>query len=143
MQYLQLLLVGVGVPIFTLLFNRWCTVRDKKSNKESAELRAINDWKKEVKKDISRLENKLDEHIRIDDERNAVQVRVRIQRFDADLRKEGYDCKTKEEFEQFFSDCRSYNLYCDANPNFKNQMTVFSEKHAEDCYKKCLSNNVF
>lgn len=143
MQYLQIILVGVGVPIFTLLFNRWCKVHDEKNNKESAELKAINEWKKDVKNDIKRLENKLDKHIEMDDERNAIQIRVRIQRFDSDLRQHGFDSKTKEEYEQFFSDCKAYNLYCDENPNFRNQVTHFAEKHAEECYKRCLMENVF
>lgn len=82
---------------------------------------------------LAKIEQKLDEHIRVDDERNAVQCRIRIVRFAEEIRER---TPHQERYQQIFEDCRIYNSYCEEHPNFKNEVTVESEKLIREDFHK-------
>lgn len=84
---------------------------------------------------------KLDDHIAMDDERYAVDCRARILRFnDEVLHGQRH---TKEHFDQTLSDITTYNRYCDAHTDFKNQITIHAADNIQKTYDKCMEEGTF
>lgn len=74
-------------------------------------------------------------------EKAARDCRVRILRFgDEILHNEKH---SKEHFDQILQDITDYDLYCEAHPNFKNNMTAMTTSHIKETYEKCMDNHSF
>ena len=86
-------------------------------------------------------DKKLDEHIKMDDERYAVDCRARILRFnDEVLHGQKH---TKEHFDQTLSDITTYNKYCGEHKDFKNQITVHAADNILKVYDACMVEGSF
>lgn len=83
--------------------------------------RAIN---ADVLTELKQTREKLDEHIRVDDERNADLRRTHILHFNNELIRE--IPHTKEDFIEILSDIDVYEAYCREHPDYKNNRA----KHA-------------
>lgn len=90
---------------------------------------------------VDTIDKKLDEHINHEEERDAIQKRVRILHFGDELRR--YSGATEESFEQVMIDIDEYMKYCDAHPGFKNSITVHTIELINKKYQDYLSNNSF
>lgn len=137
----QMILAVVGLiagdGILQVILRRVWEVKDKNSDKDSELKRILAD----LKNDISNLNDKLDAHIESDDERHAIQCRMRILRFNDELL---HDIShTKEHFDQTLIDCSSYEKYCKAHPDFKNDITMMADKHIHDVYMECTMKGTF
>lgn len=74
-------------------------------------------------------------------ERNAVNCRVRILRFDDELRRKLKH--SQESFYQAFEDIDVYEKYCDAHPEFKNNKTISAKERIKAAYDGCMEQNDF
>lgn len=84
---------------------------------------------------------KLEEHIRIDDEREMDIHRYRILRFNTEiLRKIRH---TKEEFDEILYSITRYEKYCESHPNYKNNRAVLAIKNIKRVYEECMAANDF
>ena len=50
---------------------------------------------------------------------------------------------SKDYYDQILSDIDTYEKYCEKNPDFKNNMTVFAVENIKKCYKNCLTKHKF
>lgn len=85
---------------------------------------------------------RLDEHIRVDDERDANMHRQRILKFNADLMK-GDDCYTHEYFVDILADIDEYEDFCKCNPGYKNNRAVMAIANIKRVYEQHEKNGDF
>lgn len=78
---------------------------------------------------------RLDEHIRVDDERDATMHRQRILAFNADLMK-GEDCYSHEYFVDILKDIDEYEKFCEAHEDYENSRAVMAIKNIKRVYEK-------
>jgi len=107
--------------------------------------RAINT---DVLKDLDevkrgQIENRkcLNDHIRIDDERNADLHRFRILQFNTELLR---DIKhTKEDFTEVLSEIDFYEHYCSSHPDYENNRAICAIENIKAVYKERLQKHDF
>ena len=90
---------------------------------------------------ISGVEKKIGDMEAKEDERDAVNKRVRILRFEDELQEERRH--SKDRFDQVLSDISGYNQYCDEHPDFKNEQTVATVTHIRKIYAERLEKRDF
>lgn len=82
---------------------------------------------------------RLDEHIRVDDERNADLHRTYILRFSMELRR-GMQ-HTDEDFNEILYNIKCYEQYCKDHPEYQNNRAVHAIKHIEDMYDERMKRH--
>lgn len=85
--------------------------------------------------------DRLNEHIRIDDERNADEHRARILRFNNELVRD--IPHTKEEFIDILADIDEYERYCEQHPEYKNNRAVHAIANIGRVYDDRLAKHDF
>jgi len=75
---------------------------------------------------------RLEEHIRIDDERDADMHRARILQFNTELLRGAKH--TEEDFNEILYDIDCYERYCREHPEYQNNRAVHAIKHIMDVY---------
>lgn len=142
----QILLDGGGllviiltvIQVAPLKINPWSAVGrviGKALNKDvMAELKTIKEAQAETRET-------LDEHIRIDDERNADLHRTYILRFNTELR-QGIN-HTEEDFNEILYNIDCYEDYCEEHPKYQNNRAVHAIKHIKRVYDEHLENGTF
>ena len=100
--------------------------------------RAING---DILREVKETRKRLDEHIRIDDEREADRYRERILKFNNAimLGKE----HTEEEFVDVLATIDSYEAYCADHPDYKNSRAVHAIANIERVYDVRLEKHDF
>jgi len=96
---------------------------------------------KELVKKVDDLNDKV---VQIEDtvnEQNAITCRVRILRFGDEIIHG--DKHSKDSFDQVLEDIDTYEAYCLAHPEFKNNKTVITSKKIKDVYADCIDKNSF
>jgi len=84
---------------------------------------------------------RLDDHVRIDDERNADIHRIRILRFNTELLR---DMKhTREDFIEILSEIDFYETYCKEHKEYKNNRAVLAIENIERVYRQRMEKNDF
>lgn len=76
-----------------------------------------------------------------EDQRDAVNKRVRILRFEDELQRE--QRHTKDSFDQVMSDITDYNQYCSDHPKFRNDQTAQTVEHIRKVYADRLERHDF
>ena len=95
----------------------------------------------EVKEAVIETQTQLNEHIRIDDERDADLHRQNILRFNTDLLR---DIKhTEEDFSEILSEIDYYERYCESHPNYRNNRAVHAIKNIEKVYDVRMEKHDF
>ena len=84
---------------------------------------------------------RLDEHIRIDDDRNADTHRSRILHFNTELRRG--DKHTREDFIETLAEIDFYEHYCREHPDYENNRAVLAIENIERVYKDLMENGGF
>lgn len=84
---------------------------------------------------------RLDEHIRIDDDRNADTHRSRILHFNTELLR-GYK-HTREDFIETLAEIDFYEHYCREHPDYENNRAVLAIENIERVYKDLMENGGF
>lgn len=82
---------------------------------------------------------RLDEHIRVDDERNADLHRTYILRFSMELRR-GMQ-HTDEDFNEILYNIKCYERYCKGHPEYQNNRAIHAIKHIEDVYDERMKRH--
>jgi len=85
--------------------------------------------------------DRLNEHIRIDDERNADEHRARILRFNNELVRD--IPHTKEEFIDILADIDAYERYCEQHTEYKNNRAVHAIANIGRVYDDRLAKHDF
>lgn len=129
------LLIVVGilslVQITPIKINPWSALARWVGNAINGELSAK----------VDALADKIDKLESKEDERDAVNKRVRILRFEDELQRE--QRHTKDSFDQVMSDITDYNQYCEDHPKFKNDQTVQTVAHIRKVYADRLEHHDF
>lgn len=97
----------------------------------------LNDLKDSQKSNTDRL----NEHIRLDDERNADEHRARILRFNNELIRD--IPHTKEEFIDILADIDVYERYCEQHPEYRNNRAVHAIANIGRAYDERLVKHDF
>ena len=142
----QLIGSGLGIIAILSVFIEFTPI---KLNPVSAFLNWIGRrTNRELFEKIGDLENKVDEiqsrqeaAEAIEEEREAVNCRIRILSFSDELRRNIRH--SQESFDQVLSDIDNYEKYCDAHPNFKNNKTITAKERIKSAYEGCMDQNDF
>lgn len=94
-----------------------------------------------IKKTQAETREALDDHIRIDDERNADLHRVYILRFNRELLR-GIP-HTREDFVEVLSEIDFYEHYCKEHPEYENNRAVLAIQNIKHTYSEKLENHDF
>ena len=84
---------------------------------------------------------KLEEHIRVDDERDADMHRYRLLRYNTELLRKIRH--TKEEFDEILYSITCYERYCVDHPKYENNRAVLAIENIKRVYKECLETSDF
>ena len=84
---------------------------------------------------------RLDEHIRIDDDRNADTHRSRLLHFNTELLRG--DKHTREDFIETLAEIDFYEHYCREHPDYENNRAVLAIENIERVYKDLMENGGF
>ena len=120
-------LIGGGIFAFIeFLINRHDTKHDRL---------------KDITEAIEKLTEKVDALDQKGDERNAINMRVRILRFrDEMLAGQGH---THDSFQQVLGDIDEYEKYCEKHPDFRNNQTTSTIEHIKRNYAERLERHDF
>ena len=100
--------------------------------------RAING---EVLKEVREVRKDLNDHIRVDDEREADHYRERILKFNMELVR-GFR-HTREDWVDILATIDAYELYCEEHKEYKNSRAVHAITNIEKLYDERLDKNDF
>lgn len=97
--------------------------------------------RKKTQASIDELRETLDAHIKDEEENKARQARLRIIRFDDELcaglaHSESY-------FDDILDDVDTYEAYCSAHPDFKNNRGKAAMDHVKEVYTKLKNSGKF
>lgn len=95
----------------------------------------------EVIAKVEKLSNDLQEVKDTEDERAAVDARVRILHFGDELYRNVRH--SKEHFDQILSDITKYERYCREHPEFENDKAVITVQNIKAIYQRCLEEHDF
>lgn len=90
---------------------------------------------------LDKVENRLDEHIRMDDERNADLHRARILQFNTELLRSIQH--TEEDFNEILYNIDCYEKYCTEHPEYQNNRAIHAIKNIDRVYDECMENHDF
>lgn len=145
---LQEILLGGGGVLFVVL--TLIQITPLKVNPWSAIGRVIGqtlnkdvmDELKTIKKAQAETHETLDDHIRVDDERNADLHRVYILRFNRELLRENIP-HTREDFVEVLAEIDFYERYCKEHPEYENNRAVLAIQNIKRTYSEKLENHDF
>lgn len=133
-----LLILMTLVQISPIKINPWSAVgRIIGKTLNAAVLNEIGD----VKNTVKETQDRLDEHIRIDDKRDADFHRQRILQFNNELLRD--IPHTKEDFMDILGHIDDYERYCADHPEYRNNIAVHAVKNIEDVYDKRMMKHDF
>ena len=95
----------------------------------------------DVKGDVKETQKTLDEHIRMDDERNADSHRQRILAFNNELLRD--IPHTEEDFIEVLGEIDFYEDYCKTHPEYKNNRAIHAIAHISRVYDERLEKHDF
>lgn len=90
---------------------------------------------------LDKVEHQLNEHISMDDERNADLHRVRILQFSTELLRNIKH--TEEDFNEVLYSIDCYEKYCLEHPEYQNNRAVHAIKNIVRVYDECMENHDF
>lgn len=90
---------------------------------------------------VSELDTKINQVRDADEEKGAIDCRVRILQFGDEVRR-GIK-HSQEHFDQILADMSAYDRYCAEHPNFKNEKTVLTSQRIRAVYTKCMEQDDF
>ncbi len=131
---LQEILTGGGVSLFVLL-----------TLVQIAPVK-INPWSKLAKAIGNALNGgdvmaKLEEHIRIDDERDADMHRARILQFNTELLRDAKH--TEEDFNEILYNIDCYERYCREHPEYQNNRAVHAIRNIKRVFDERMEKHDF
>ena len=101
----------------------------------------ISNRKDGTQKMIEELSARLDAFMKRSEEHDIKTIRLRILRFDDELRLNVPH--SEEYYTNILDDISEYTSYCAQNPNFKNEKARHAIDHISRAYDKCHAENNF
>lgn len=98
-------------------------------------------FNKDVTQRVDKLNGRVEKLENTVGESAAIQARARILRFEGELRR--HIDHTKGDFDATLKDCKSYEQYTAAHPDFENGMTEPAINHIRQNYAERLERNDF
>ena len=95
----------------------------------------------EVLEQQEKTQQKLEEHIRVDDERNANLLRTQILRFNDELIDDKHH--TREHFIEILAIIDAYEEYCRDHPHYKNNRCICAVENIKRVYNERLQKHDF
>ncbi|HIX89279.1 MAG TPA: hypothetical protein H9845_00035 [Candidatus Agathobaculum pullicola] len=95
----------------------------------------------DVLRELDMVTQKLDNHIRVDDERNADSYRTRILQFNNELLREIQH--TREDFIEILAVIDDYEGYCRSHKEYKNNRAVCAIENIKRVYMERLQKHDF
>lgn len=95
----------------------------------------------EVKAMQAKTQSRLDEHIRMDDERYADELRARILQFDNELRR--YIMHDEEDFIEALAIIETYEKYCNTHSEYHNSRALRAIANTKREYQERLERREF
>ena len=95
----------------------------------------------DVLRELDMVTQKLDTHIRVDDERNADSYRTRILQFNNELLRE--IMHTREDFIEILAVIDDYERYCREHKEYKNNRAVCAIENIKRVYMERLQKHDF
>lgn len=139
MELKELLMDGGGL---LLVFLTLVEIAPIKINPWSAIAKAIGRaLNAEVLAELKQTQKKLDEHIRVDDQRDADSHRQRILQFNNELLRD--IPHTREDFIEILSVIDQYEAYCKEHPDYKNSRCVHAIANIGRVYDDRLKKHDF
>lgn len=143
------LLAAVGVPtllqVSPIKINPWSWIGKGLGWLWCSFRRSLNadvlDKLAEVELAQQETKQKLENHIKLDDRREADKVRASILQFNNELLRD--IPHTKEEFVEVLSKIDWYNDFCDTNKDYKNSRAVHAISNIERVYDERLQKHDF
>lgn len=133
-----LLILSVLIQIAPIKINPWSSIAKWIGNALNADLSKNVD---EIKEQHIIIRDRLDEHIRIDNERHASTNRSRILRFNTEIL-EGKP-HTQEDWDEILEFIDYYERYCEEHHEYKNNKAVHAITNIERVYDEKLRTNDF
>ena len=90
---------------------------------------------------IPNMQKKLEEHIQVDDERNANLLRTQILRFNDELIDDKHH--TREHFIEILAIIDAYEDYCHSHPDYKNNRCICAVANIKRVYNERLQKHDF
>ena len=90
---------------------------------------------------IPNMQKKLEEHIQVDDERNANLLRTQILRFNDELIDDKHH--TREHFIEILAIIDAYEDYCRSHPDYKNNRCICAVANIKRVYNERLQKHDF
>lgn len=135
----ELLTSGGGILLVAMTLIQISPVKvDPWSALAKAIGKAIN---KEVIDKVDKLDRDLQTVRKEAAEQAAVNCRARILRFGDEVM-HGVR-HSKDHFDQVLHDITVYERYCEANPDFENNMTALTSARIKEVFSKCMEKNDF
>lgn len=133
-----LLVLLTVIQIAPIKVNPWSAIARLLGKAINADvLKELDDVKGEVKE----TQKTLDEHIRMDDERNADSNRQRILQFNNELLRD--IPHTEEDFIEVLGEIDIYEDYCKTHPEYKNNRAIHAIAHIGKVYDERLEKHDF
>lgn len=135
----ELLTSGGGILLVAMTLIQFSPIKvDPWSALAKAIGKAIN---KEVIDKVDKLDRDLQTVRKEAAEQAAVNCRARILRFGDEVM-HGVR-HSKDHFDQVLHDITVYERYCEANPDFENNMTALTSARIKEVFSKCMEKNDF
>ena len=131
-------LIGTFIQIAPVKINPWSALFHWIGKKLNA---GIMDKLDIMEAEQVKIRDKLEEHIRMDDERAADGYRRRILSFNSSLL--ANKAHTEEEFVEIMNVIDMYEKYCAAHPGYKNSRAVHAVAHIGKVYDERLEKHDF
>ena len=100
--------------------------------------RAING---EIMEKVELMDEKLDAHIKAEEEENVRNIRQRILRFHDEILMGKKH--SKEHFDEILFDIDAYEQYCSTHPDYKNNKAVLAIGTIKEVYADCIEEHSF
>ncbi len=133
-----LLLLLTLIEIAPIKINPWSALAKIFGRAINADVLAELKVLKEVQK---KNQTQLDEHIRIDNERDADQHRIRILGFNTELLRDIRH--TREDFIDILDEIDFYERYCASHPEYENNRAVHAISNIKRVYDELLERHDF
>lgn len=114
---------------------------DQKLNNFSKELSSLDKLLSNIESKLVELEKEITENEDKDEERYIISCRVRILRFGDEILHEVQH--SKDHFDQLLIDCTDYEHYCNAHPDFLNDITEQTITLIKETYSNCMKEHNF
>lgn len=133
------------IQVTPIKVNPWSAIGNQLKKIPRAIGRAMNadvmEKLSDMEKAQAKTDKKLDEHIKIDDARNADWHRARILEFNAELRRGAQ--RSEEDFNEVLYNIDCYERYCADHPEYPNSRAIHAISHIKGLYDVHMDQNDF